>query len=256
MTLAAHDVHFAYRRAVPVLRAVSAQFEPGRICVIAGPNAAGKTTLLRLLLALRRPSSGEILLNGRPVHRLTPRQRAASLAYAPQDPRVSGPFTARQVVRAGRFALPRDEPAIAESLERVGLASRADDLFLELSAGQRQRVALARALAQLRTPEQRERWLLADEPLANLDPAHARSAATILRQLAQQGVGVIAVMHDATAAARIADDALLLSSDGSVAARGPASETLTPEALASVFGLPFDSIGEGSAATLVPRWSE
>lgn len=253
MTLAVREIDFGYHAHTPVLRAVTAEFRPGRICVLAGPNASGKTTLLRLLLALRTPWMGHITLDSRPVGRLRARERAHRLAYAPQDPEVAGPYTARQVVRTGRFALPRDESAITAALERVDLADRADDPFVELSAGQRRRVALARALAQLSGAT--DAWLLADEPLANLDPLHASRAAIILRELADSGLGVIAVVHDATAARRLADDALLLTSQGAVLAQGPSEQVLTTPLLEQAFSVPFEEVAGSDGQTIIPRWT-
>ncbi|GJM19905.1 MAG: hemin import ATP-binding protein HmuV [Phycisphaeraceae bacterium] len=242
VTLRATNVSFSYRRGRPVLASVSAGFEPGRVTALVGPNGAGKSTLLRLLAGVQDPDAGSVELGpegrARPVASIAAPERALRVAYLAQRPEVSFPFTLAQVVGFGSYA---SRAAIdpTSALERVGLADRAGDLFAHLSAGQQQLGALARALVQL-DQNAGERYLLADEPVSAMDPAHVQLAAGVLRGLADSGVGVVLVVHDLTLAARLSDRALLLDGSGHVAADGLAAEVLTPGPLEGVFGVRFE----------------
>jgi iron complex transport system ATP-binding protein len=165
---------------------------------------------------------------------------------------VAFAYPVRRVVAFGAFAAGGDGSAQADAaLARVGLLARAEEPFHHLSAGQQQLAALARALVQLGGGPG-ERYLLADEPMAAMDPAHARLAAGLLRELAGSGVGVVVVVHDLTLAARLADRAVLLDGRGRVRASGPAREALTPEGLEGVFGVPFARLGAPGGEALLP----
>ncbi|MCL4741420.1 MAG: ABC transporter ATP-binding protein [Phycisphaerales bacterium] len=257
MALAAEGVSFAYRRGRPVLRDLSLRFEPGTITAIVGPNGAGKTTLLRLLLGLREPDAGRVTLDTRDVGSLSARDRAARMAYVPQRSRMAFAFTVRETVRHARFATPGDgvETAVRTALLEVGVEALADEPFERLSAGQQQRVLIARAMAQLSVPcaQGATRVLLADEPLSALDPKHALEAAGLIRSLVARGpsLAAVVVLHDLTAALRFADRAAVLDASGRLAALGPSRDTLTPDILAGVFGVPFARVrGEGCEGLL------
>ncbi len=242
MTLTAENLTFAYKRACPVLRGVSLEIAPGRITSIVGPNGSGKSTLIRLLLGRLTPNSGRVMLDGRPIRRLSPRARAQRLAYVPQHASLAFRYTVEQVVRFGLIASGRSAAPslIQRALERADIAPRAAEPFAQLSAGQQQRVTLARALAQLMgAPPGTPRVLLADEPTASMDPRHALDCVDLFRELASEGVGVALVLHDLSLALRVADDALLLDASGRCAASGPASDVLTPATLRPVFGVRF-----------------
>lgn len=242
-----------------VLAGVSAPFAPGRLCAVLGPNGSGKTTLLRTLLGVLPPASGRVELDGQPVAGLSPRQRARRIGYVPQRPGLAAPVTVAQYIALGRFAAgnePQDQSAAVQRAARtVGLADRQHDRVDELSAGQAQRATLARVLAQLDDdgpePHPGTRALLADEPTAALDPAHAIEAMRLLRGQARRGLAVVVALHDATLALRYADDALLLDARGAVAALGPAHATLSAAALQAVFGVPFVR-DDGPARALLP----
>jgi iron complex transport system ATP-binding protein len=219
-----------------VLTDVDVTLRPGRVTVILGPNGAGKSSLLKALAGLIVPATGSVLLAGQGVATLPDRERARRIGYLPQDAAVHWNVTAREVVALGRVPYrtpfagpsPEDHARIEAALiatETVALAERG---IAELSGGERARVLLARVLAG------RPDWLLADEPLASLDPAHQIDILDRLRGVAQAGSGVVLVLHDLAQAARIADDVLLLQ-HGRVIAAGETADVLTPEHVAAVF---------------------
>lgn len=235
----------------PVLRDVTAAFRPGRVTAILGPNGAGKSSLVKAAAALIAPQSGAVRLDGRDIAALPPRERARCIGYLPQDAAVQWNVPAREIVALGRaphrspFAAlgPDDEAAISEAIAATEIGPLLDRPVAELSGGERARILLARVLAG--TPA----WLLADEPLASLDPAHQIDILDRLRARAAAGMGVVIVLHDLLQAGRAADDVLLLK-DGAVAAFGPAAEVLTPERLRSVFDIAVTVIPDAAGRPL------
>ncbi len=214
-----------------VLSGLSARFEPGRVTAILGPNGAGKSTLLKAAAALL-PVDGRALLGEEDIARLAPAARARCIGYLPQDARVHWNMLVEEVVALGR--LPhgdRAAGAVSAAMAITDTGVFAHRPVGELSGGERSRVMLARVLAG------EPQWVLADEPLANLDPAHAIDMLDRLRQIAREGAGVIVVLHDLAQAARAADDVLLLTAAGRVAAFGAAADVLTPPLLEAIFGV-------------------
>lgn len=257
MTLVAERISFAYRPGRPVLRDVTLGLAPGSLTAIIGPNGAGKSTLLRILAGLLAPGEGSVALGGRPIGGIADRERSRLLAYIPQRPLMTFAFTVRQVVGLGRFAAARRPGATDAALDMVGLADRADEPFLALSAGQQQRAALARALCQLdldRPGASGAIALLADEPVSAMDPLHALRTMERLRGAAARGLAVGVVLHDLTLAARYADFAAMLSGDGTLLAAGPAPEVLAPDVLARGYGVGFRRLTDPAdgAVAMVP----
>lgn len=236
MTIALDNLGFSYGR-MQVLRNITARAEAGRITAILGPNAAGKSTLLRCAIGALKPSQGSAVIDGKPVQSLHARELASHLAYVSQRPVVSAAFTVRQVVELGRYALTADAGAVQNAIERMELVEIADRPYPALSVGQQQRVALARALAQL-GPAQN---LVLDEPASAMDLRHVAATMTVLRELADQGCTVLLAMHDLPLAAGMADDVWLLDRGGLVAA-GPTGDVMTLERLRAVFGVEFQWI--------------
>lgn len=256
MSITLDRVEFGYSRREPILRGVSASFASGRIAAILGPNGAGKSTLVRVMLGLARPWTGEVSIDGRASRTIPARDRAARLAYVPQRPDAVGGFTARQVVAMGRHTIGRDDEAIGRALDALELAPLADREFARLSVGQQQRVALARAIAQLDALSGRDlsgAALLADEPFSAMDPRFVGLSSMILRRVATKGCAVVLVLHDATTALRLADDAVLLSCEGRLHAAGEARDTLTPSNLSSLFGARFEAVGPRAVIPAVPE---
>lgn len=238
------------RRAPWALRDVACSLCAG-VTAIVGPNASGKSTLLRAMLGALRPARGVVTLDGTPIGRLPTRERARKIAYVAQRPDVSAAFAVREVVALGRFAsnagARADREATERAMTRLDVASLADRRFHALSVGQQQRVALARAAAQLDAGDAAgPRVLLADEPCSGMDPRHELDAMGLLAELAAGGVAVGVVLHDLTLATRFADRAVVLADGGTVAAAGPASDVLEPGTLGRVFGV--EMIGSDTPA--------
>lgn len=218
-----------------VLHQVSAVLRPGRVTAILGANGSGKTTLVKALAGL---IPGDVRLADRRVDMLDVRDRARAIGYLPQDGAVHWDVTVASLVALGR--LPHrapfaglsdaDRAAIDRALAATDTQDLAPRLVAELSGGERARILLARVLAG------EPQWLLADEPLASLDPVHQLGLLDRLRVLAGQGMGVVIVLHDLVQAARVADDVLLLR-EGRAVAFAPAAQALSPEHLRAAFGV-------------------
>ncbi len=241
-------VRFGYERGHPAVDRVSAPLWPGRVTALVGPNAAGKSTLLRLMLGLHRPWSGTIAVGGVPVHHLPPRDRARWLSYVPQRPGVRFAFTVRQVVAMGAHA---SESASTDRVDRAlneaGLTGLAERVFTQLSGGQQQQVLLARAQVQA---EGTGRAMLLDEPGSHLDLHHRHDTMQRLRRLADSGLAVMVVLHDLDLAVRYADDAWLIDK-GRLIDAGPWQRVLTPELLGPVYGLDLEFIDLGGERPLL-----
>lgn len=226
-----------------LLDTVSLRLQPGELHVLLGANGAGKSCLLRLLAGDRRPDSGEVRLDDRPLPRWPPRELARRRAVLPQGEALRFGFTVREVVSLGRIAArtgtPEQEAAlIDEALCDADLAHLGGRRYPSLSGGERQRVQLARVLVQLATPAERKldgRYLLLDEPTAALDLAHQHGCLEVARRKAREGAGVLAVLHDIHLAARFADRISLLH-EGRLLTQGPPAQVLTPENLTRAYG--------------------
>jgi zinc transport system ATP-binding protein len=191
-------VSFAYRAGQPVLEGVDLALGEGEFVAVAGPNGGGKTTLMRVVLGLERPSAGTALLYGEPAHRFSGRQR---LGYLAQRSQASGdaPATVREVVAAGRMASGRlvgrlrseDRRLVGEAIGRVGLDRFADTPVRTLSGGMQQRAFIAKALAG------QPSLLVLDEPTTGVDAESQESLAELLARLhGELGVTIVYVSHE------------------------------------------------------------
>lgn len=214
------------------MEGVSVRLAPGELVGVVGPNGAGKSTLMKALAGLV-PCTG-IQLGDRAVERLKPAERARRIAYLPQGTEAQWPVWCRDVVALGRMphrTPPRhDQAVIRRVLEEVDALHLAERPFNTLSGGERARILLARALA-VEAPV-----LLADEPIAHLDPCHQLRVLELLHRRATEGDGVMVVLHDLSLAARCCDRLYVLH-QGLVAAEGPAADVLDDQVLARVFGI-------------------
>lgn len=211
---------------------------PGELVALLGPNGAGKTTLMRAALGALAPESGTVRLGGDDPCTMTAQARALRLAYLPQVRPLSWPIRVRDVVALGRFAhgarlshlSPHDANAVNHALEACDLIDLADRRSDTLSGGEQARMHVARALAA-EAP-----LLLADEPVASLDPRHQHTIMALFADFVARGGGALVVLHEPSLAARFATR-LVWMAQGRIVADGPPAQTLTPARLAEVYGV-------------------
>jgi iron complex transport system ATP-binding protein len=233
--IAARDLDVR-RGAATILHGVSLTLRAGEAVALVGPNAAGKSTLVRTLAGLLAPARGEVRLHGRPLG-AWPRSRVArEIALVTPDEEGLPALSVADRVALGRFPHrgpfrpfdPTDHAAVARALEQTGITPLTRRRLGTLSAGERQLAALARGLAQ------EPRLLLLDEPAAHLDVGHQLGLFRVLDDVRACGVSVLAVVHDLARAAAWAERMLLLH-DGRIVAEGAPDEVLRSPAAASAF---------------------
>ena len=236
--LAARDLTLAYERRT-VSTDLSVAVPDGSFTAIIGPNACGKSTLLRALARVLRPRAGQVVLDGRALAEYRSKEVARVVGLLPQSSEAPDGITVVDLVSRGRFPHQRlvrqwtteDDDAVWQALEATGTDELADRLVAELSGGQRQWVWVAMALAQ------QAEILLLDEPTTFLDIAHQIELLDLFTQLHRQGRTIVAVLHDLNHAARYATH-LVVMKDGEVVASGAPSSIMTAELVREVFGLP------------------
>lgn len=243
--LAVDRVRFGFQPDRPVVRDCSAQLQAGKVTALIGPNAAGKTTLMRLMLGLLKPDAGMVTLAGEPVSEISARRRAARVSYVPQRPSVRFAFTVGEVIAMGSYPqglTTKAQHSADAMLERCGLASLSKRVFAELSGGQQQRVLLARARLQ---SEADGLAMLLDEPGSHLDLRFRHAMMDELVQLAESGLAVLIVLHDLDLAVGYADQVWLMD-QGELVAKGDWQDVLTPTTLEPVYGLSLRLIESGA----------
>ncbi len=237
-TLAAEGLTLGYSDR-PVITDLDLEIPAGRITVIVGPNACGKSTLLRSMSRLLAPRAGHVLLDGREVHRMPAKELARTLGLLPQSPIAPEGITVSDLVGRGRHPhqgmftrwTRDDDLAVARALDATETAALADRPVDELSGGQRQRVWIAMALAQ------ETEVLLLDEPTTFLDVSHQVEVLDLLTDLNRlRGTTVVMVLHDLNLAARYADHLIALEG-GHVRAVGAPGEVLTTDVVRDLFGM-------------------
>ena len=236
MILRSENICFAHDGR-PTLSGIDAQFLSGQFSVILGPNGAGKSTLLACLAALLEPDTGMATLGCRAISGLSAQERARAIGFLPQGGETHWALLTEALVALGRYPhrngfglSAEDRTAIAAAMAATNTAQFAKRPITQLSGGECARVLMARVLAG--EPD----WILADEPLANLDPGHQLDMLGLLRAQADSGKGVIAVLHDLQQAARFADHVVLLH-QGKVFAQGDVTSVITANNLAHVYGI-------------------
>ncbi|MDQ0728431.1 ABC transporter ATP-binding protein [Microbacterium sp. W4I20] len=248
-SLLARDITLGYGD-TPVVSALSLEVPDDSFTIIIGPNACGKSTLLRGFARLLRPTTGTVLLDGAELRALKPKEAARKLGLLPQSSIAPDGITVADLVGRGRFphqsALrtwsSTDERAVSDAMAATGVTDLSRRLVDELSGGQRQRVWVAMALAQ------QTKHLLLDEPTTFLDIAHQIDLMELFADLHRNGTTLVAVLHDLNHAARYATH-LVAMREGAIVAQGDPREIITAELVEAVYDLPCRVIVDPVAGT-------
>ena len=254
--LRAENVRLGYDSHI-VVDDLSLSIPDGKVTAIVGANACGKSTLLRALARLLRPTRGRVLLDGADIHRMKTKEVARRLGLLPQSSTCPPGILVADLVARGRSPHQRllqqwssaDEETVRDALAATSTLDLADRPIDELSGGQRQRVWIAMALAQA-TP-----LLLLDEPTTFLDIDHQMDVLDLVVNLnTQRGTTVVMVLHDLNQACRYADHIVAMR-DGRIVANGAPADVITAELVEEVFGLACIVIADPLAGTplVVPR---
>jgi len=248
--LRAEGLRLAYDERI-VVHDLSMAIPPGRVSVVVGPNACGKSTLLRALARLLKPKAGAVYLDGHAIAKLPTREVATRLGILPQSPIAPEGLTVADLVARGRNPHQRwfqqwsaeDEAAVAAALDATDTAQLATRPVDELSGGQRQRAWIAMALAQ-GTP-----IMLLDEPTTFLDLAHQVEVLDLLARLNRdEGRTIVLVLHDLNQACRYAHH-LVAMVEGAIATEGRPTDVVTEELVERVFGLAVRIVPDPVAGT-------
>lgn len=240
----------------PILRDVSVDIPDGEFTVIVGPNACGKSTLLKALARLIIPQAGAVLLDGRPIRAYGSKEVARRLSLLPQSPTAPDSIVVEDLVARGRYPhqgllkqwTPADDAAVDAALAQANVSHLRHREVADLSGGQRQRVWLALVLTQ-QAP-----IVLLDEPTTYLDITHQVEVLNLARDLYQSGSTVVAVLHELTLAFRYASH-LIVMKDGAVVASGPVGEVVTEALLREVYGIDCDILADPKSGRpiVIPR---
>lgn len=242
-----------------IIRDLTVDVTDRQVTAIVGPNACGKSTLLRGLARLLKPTGGQVILDGDDIHRLHTKEVARRLGLLPQTSIAPEGITVADLIARGRFPhqkvlrqwSARDAEAVAEAMSSTGVTELSGRLVDELSGGQRQRVWVTMALAQ-QTP-----LLLLDEPTTYLDIAHQVELLDLFVRLnRERDRTVVIVLHDLNHACRYADQIIVMKS-GSIVAQGNPSEVISEKLVEEVYGLRCQIIEDPQTGTplVVPRAS-
>jgi len=255
-SLKANHVFAGYDKKI-IINGIDISIPDNKISVIIGANACGKSTLLKTLARLIQPASGEIVLDGKKISEIPPKQLARVLGLLPQSPVVPEGITVADLVGRGRFPYQsflkgmgkKDYEAVEEALEIMGITDLANRCVDELSGGQRQRVWIAMALAQ------QTHILLLDEPTTFLDITYQVEILDLLTDLnRKRGTTIVMVLHDINLSARYADHIFALHK-GTLIAEGAPSQIINEALIKQVFDLDCSVIKDPVSGTpfIVPK---
>lgn len=233
---------FAYENDRPVLKGVDMALEDGQVGILLGRNGAGKSTLLKIITGVLKPSGGSVFFNGQDLLAMTRRERAALVAYVPQQIDF-GDLTVYQTVLTGRVSYYSIKPSksdldvVERVLSEMDLSSVSCRNVQELSGGERQKVAIARALAQ------EPKVLVFDEPTGNLDIANELLIIKEAKKIAcSKNITVFSSIHDLNQAMYFGDKFFFMK-DGSIKYSGN-SEVFSPEIIGDVYGVEASLVGD------------
>lgn len=238
---------------VSILNDIDFHVETGELVGLIGPNGAGKSSLLRLLTGIEKPDRGEIRLEGLSLAGISPQQRARTLGYLVQGAQAYWPFSVEKVVGLGRIPYQKwwrqqndeDRAKVEQAMQVTETLAYRNRIVTTLSGGEQTLVMLARILAT------ENRLILADEPVAALDPYHQLHVMEILRQHASGRRAAVVVLHDLSLAARFCDRLYLLS-HGNLNNSGSVSEVLTADNIARVYGVDSQVQCNDKAVSVTP----
>lgn len=239
-----------------ILEGIDLTISPGRVTGLIGPNGAGKTTLLRALAGLQDISTGGIRLDGVAIKEVPRTTFARQIAYLPQGAEIHWPLKVERLVALGRlphltaFQSPRDQDhaAIQRAMGETDVTHLSQRTVTTLSGGERGRVLIARALAG------EPKILLADEPVAALDPYHQLQVMELLARIARSGAAVLVVLHDLLLAARYCDHLVMINNGKSVT-EGLPEAVLSEDNLRDVYRVRGRRLGDSSEGLVVP-WEQ
>jgi len=231
------ELSFHYKQSPPIIKEMSSQFAAGKITTIIGPNGSGKSTLLGLMARNYSPNAGQILIDGRDLHTLKPKELARQLAVVHQQNEAPYDLTVERLVAYGRLPYrhmfsqetTEDREAIDWALESTKLSELRKRKLVELSGGQKQRAWIAMALAQ------KTSVLFLDEPTTFLDIYYQIELLDLVRELNEQhGLTIVMVLHDVNQAIRYSDEIKVVK-DGYIIAEGAPEAVMTSELMSEVY---------------------
>lgn len=234
--LEVRDLHGGYHKK-EIVHGVSFTVDRGEFVCIIGANGCGKTTTLKNILGLMKPTSGSVLVDGKSTHDMDEPELARHFAYIPQAHTPPFPFDVSDVVLMGRtpyvnglaVVKPADRAIAWHAMKQMGIEGLAARPYTALSGGQQQLVLIARALTQ--EPD----LLVMDEPTASLDFGNQQLVLSRMKSLSQAGMGVVMVTHDPDHALFCADKVVVMQ-EGKVTRTGSAREVITSEVLRGIYG--------------------
>ncbi len=234
-------VKFGYSKKHLILKDISFSLPPGHVLSLLGSNGTGKTTLMRCILGLLKPTGGEILFDGHRLNTMSAARRSTFVAYVPQFSRLTFPYTVKEVVmmgRTGHFGLGRapskiDYEAVDHALAQMNITKFGEKMFQELSGGEKQLVLISRAIAQ------DARLLILDEPTSSLDFANQCRTLELIERLASDGYTVLMTTHSPDQAFWVSSYTVLLK-NGLVFADGKVEDVITSKNLTNLYEMPIN----------------
>ncbi len=250
MKLKINGLQFSYN-STPVLEEVSFGVKKGEMLTIIGPNASGKTTLLKCINNILKPQKGTIMIDDESLNELSMAKIAREIGHVPQAGSKSFPTTVFDTVLMGRNPhgswkpSEKDLETVSNTISRLGLEHIAMKNIGEISGGQKQKVLIARALAQ--NPD----ILLLDEPTSSLDLKHQLEVLDVVNQQKENGISIVMTMHDLNLAARYSSKILMLK-EGRIFAAGDV-DILDPKNIESVFGVKVEIVDRSDGLMIIPE---